>query len=95
VLFELANELNRTRAPATATLLKSLADTLGVLQQAPRAYLQSGSGLAEADIAARIAARDAAKQARNFGLADQIRQELLGQGIALKDSASGTTWVKA
>ena len=52
-------------------------------------------GVAEADIAARIAARDAAKKARDFALADQIRQELLAQGIALKDSAAGTTWVKA
>ena len=95
VLFELANELNRTRAPDTAALLKALGATLGVLQQAPRVYLQSGSGVDEADIAARIAARDAAKKARDFALADQIRQELLAQGIALKDSASGTTWVKA
>ncbi len=94
VLFELANEVNRTRSPETAALLKALAGTLGVLQQTPRAFLQAGSGLAEADIAARIAARDAAKKARDFALADQIRQELLAQGIALKDSASGTTWVK-
>jgi cysteinyl-tRNA synthetase len=95
VLFELANESNRTRSLDTAALLKALGGTLGVLQQVPRAYLQSGSGLAEADIAARIAARDAAKKARDFALADQIRQELLAQGIALKDSASGTTWVKS
>ncbi|MES2991946.1 MAG: cysteine--tRNA ligase [Pseudomonadota bacterium] len=95
VLFELANELNRTRSSDTAALLKALGATLGVLQLAPRAYLQAGSGLDEADIAARIAARDAAKKARDFALADQIRQELLAQGIALKDSAAGTTWVKA
>jgi cysteinyl-tRNA synthetase len=95
VLFELANELNRTRALDTAALLKALAATLGVLQQSPRTYLQSGSGVDEVDIAARIAARDAAKKARDFALADQIRQELLAQGIALKDSASGTTWVKS
>ncbi len=95
VLFELANELNRTRSPDTAALLKALGATLGVLQLAPRAYLQAGSGLDEADIAARIAARDAAKKARDFALADQIRQELLAQGVALKDSAAGTTWVKA
>ena len=95
VLFELANELNRTRAPATAVLLKSLGRTLGLLQQSARAYLQSGSTLDEASIAARIATRDAAKKARDFALADQIRQELLVQGVALKDSSAGTTWVKA
>ena len=95
VLFELANELNRTRSAATAALLKSLGDTLGVLQQVRRAYLQGGSTLDEARIAERIAARAAAKAARDFVLADQIRKDLLAQGVVLQDSASGTTWVKA
>jgi cysteinyl-tRNA synthetase len=94
VLFELANELNRTRSPQTGTLLKALAGTLGVLQQSPRAWLQSGSGLDEARIAERIGARDLAKKARDFALADRIRAELLAQGIELKDSAPGTVWVK-
>ncbi|HEY9238889.1 MAG TPA: cysteine--tRNA ligase [Burkholderiaceae bacterium] len=95
VLFDLANDLNRTRAPQTAALLKALGATLGALQQPPRTFLQAGSGLAEADIAARIAERDAAKKSRDFARADRIRDELLAQGVALKDSASGTTWVKA
>ena len=94
VLFELANELNRTRSPQTGALLKALAGTLGVLQQSPRAWLQSGSGLDEARIAERIGARDVAKKARDFALADRIRAELLAQGIELKDSAAGTVWVK-
>ncbi len=95
VLFELANEANRTRSPEVAALLKGLAATLGLLQQTPRDYLRAGNTLDEAGIAERIGARDAAKQARDFVLADQIRTALLAQGIALKDTASGTTWVKA
>jgi cysteinyl-tRNA synthetase len=39
-----------------------------------------------------IAQRSAAKANRNFVEADRIRQQLLAQGIVLKDSASGTAW---
>ena len=95
VLFELASELNRTRSAQKASLLRSLGATLGVLQQAPRAYLQGGSAVDEADIDRLIAARAAAKQARNFAEADRIRKQLADMGIELKDSAQATTWVKA
>jgi cysteinyl-tRNA synthetase len=95
VLFDLAGELNRTRSPQTASLLRSLGATLGVLQQEPRAYLQGGSGVDEQAIDTLIAARIAAKQARDFAEADRIRKQLAEMGIELKDSAQGTTWVKA
>ncbi len=95
VLFELAGELNRSRSPQTAALLKGLGRVLGVLQQVPRAYLQGGALLDEARIQQQIEARSAAKRARDFAAADRIRDELAAQGVLLKDSAAGTTWVKA
>ncbi|WP_418132562.1 cysteine--tRNA ligase [Variovorax sp. 375MFSha3.1] len=95
VLFELAGEVNRTKSPETAGLLKALAASLGILQGDPRAFLQAGSTLDDATIQAKIDARAAAKAAKNFAEADRIRQELLEQGIVLKDSPTGTTWAAA
>jgi cysteinyl-tRNA synthetase len=95
VLFDLASEVNRTRSGALAGLLKALGGCLGLLQQDPQSYLQSGTAVSDTDIAQRIAERAAAKAAKNFAEADRIRQELLALGIVLKDSASGTTWEAA
>ena len=95
VLFDLVNEVNRDRSPQRAGLLKALAGVLGILQQEPRAYLQGGSGDDSAWIAERIAARAAAKAAKDFAGADAIRAELSAKGIMLKDGADGTTWVKS
>jgi cysteinyl-tRNA synthetase len=43
-------------------------------------------------VLSQIAARASAKAAKNFAEADRIRQALLAEGVALKDSAAGTTW---
>jgi cysteinyl-tRNA synthetase len=95
VLFELASEVNRSGSAERSGLLKALGGVLGLLQTEPTAYLQSGAGLDEAAIQAQIQARADAKKAKNFAEADRIRNDLLAQGIVLKDSAAGTTWEAA
>ncbi|MOA55747.1 Cysteine--tRNA ligase [compost metagenome] len=53
------------------------------------------AGVDAAAVEAQIAARAAAKAAKDWAEADRIRQALLAQGIVLKDSAAGTTWEAA
>ena len=95
VLFDLASEAHRSRSVEAASWLKALGGLLGILQQDPRGFLQAGAGLSEEAIAQRIAERAEAKRARDFAQADRIRDELAAQGVVLKDSPQGTTWVRA
>ncbi len=98
MLFDLANEVNKTKSPQTAGLLKALAGLLGLLQRAPNLFLQADAGESSGstlDIDALIIARNAAKQAKNYAEADQIRKTLTDAGIVLEDTAQGTIWRRA
>lgn len=104
ILFELAAELNKASGDEKRDLareLKQLAKFLGLLQRDPKSFLQAGGGSAASDndtvaIEAAIEARSDAKQAKDFGKADQIRQELLSKGIVLEDKPGGVTlWRRA
>ncbi|RBI65984.1 cysteine--tRNA ligase [Vreelandella sulfidaeris] len=103
VMFELARELNRAKQeqPGEAAKLggelKQLGAILGLLQQAPQAFLkgtqQQGAPLSESEIEAKIAQRQEAKANKQFAQADAIRDELAALGIILKDSREGTSWI--
>ncbi len=97
VLFDLANEVNKTSAPQLAAQLRALGGTLGLLQREATEFLQGSvvEGLSETQISEQIAARIAAKLSKNYAEADRIRKELLTAGIVLEDSATGTTWRRA
>jgi len=56
-----------------------------------RPTAQAGQ-LTDAQVDALIEERTAAKKARNFARADQIRRELLDRGIILEDTKAGVRW---
>lgn len=101
VLFDLAREINRLKsdnpqaANGLAATLRELAGVLGLLEQDPEQFLQSGAQVDEAEVAeieALIAQRNEARATKNWALADQARDRLNELGIVLEDGAGGTIW---
>ena len=92
-LFELANRAQAQKSAAMSRQLKKLGAILNILQSDPEAFLKgSTEGLDEAAIEEAIAARAAAKKAKDYAKADEIRKHLAQMGVMLTDTPQGTTW---
>jgi cysteinyl-tRNA synthetase len=97
VLFDLANEVNKTGSSRGTALMRALGSVLGLLQQNSQQYFQD-DGLAgdpaftPERIEHLIQQRLIARANRNYIEADSIRRELLEAGIMLEDGPQGTTW---
>lgn len=95
VLFELANEVNKTNSAELAGCLKALGGIIGLLQRDPQEFLQGGSvsdGLSNEEIESLIAQRKQARAEKNWAESDRIRDLLNAENIILEDGAGGTTW---
>jgi len=93
-LHELRSEAAKG-AKAAAACLKASAQMLGLLQLPAaewRDWRPAALAIDEARVTSLIAARNAARKAKNFAEADRIRDELAAMRIELKDSKDGTTW---
>ena len=96
VLFELANEVNKTNSAELAGCLKALGGIIGLLQRDAVEFLQGGQtvsdGLSNDEIDALIAQRKQARADKNWAESDRIRDLLQAENIILEDSAGVTTW---
>ena len=76
--------------------LRAGAQALGLLQQDAEAWFRwapaGSSGPTDAEIEAAIAARQAARKAKDFKESDRIRDDLKAKGVILEDGPKGTTW---
>jgi cysteinyl-tRNA synthetase len=91
VLHELRREINRTKSAELAGLMKVLAGTIGLLQDAPSQFVQGSTSSGEMDIDALVAERNQAKKDKNFARSDEIRKALDEAGILLEDKPGGVT----
>ena len=88
----------RTLTRLRRDLLKC-GETLGLFQREPATFLRARrdrqcarKGIDAAAVEAQIQERAAARAAKDFARADEIRRTLHGRGIELMDGANGTTW---
>ena len=92
-LHALRSEAARGAKPAAACL-KASARLMGLLDLGPEAWKAWRPATLATDdkkIEGLVAARNAARKAKNFKEADRIRDELTAMGIQLKDSKDPTT----
>ena len=106
LVFDRVRDLNRAldaddRPTVTAARreIGRVGQTLGLMDATPNAILeawrnhgQARSGLNDAEIQQKIDERLAARKAKQYQRADEIRGWLQERGIVLEDTASGTIW---
>ncbi len=79
---------SRAFAQALSDKIQSLCDILGIITEKKEELL-------DADIEELIEERQAARKAKNFARADEIRNLLLEKGIMLEDTREGVKWKRA
>ena len=80
-----AGQLAPGDAAAARAFLREADGVLGVLPEGADASL-------EAEVEAKIAARQDARKRRDFAASDAIRDELASRGILLEDTPQGVRW---
>ena len=96
VIFELVKFANTHVSEASsAEFVNTVFDTLKELSDIMGLIVVKKEEILDADIEALIQERQEARKAKNFARADEIRDQLLEQGIVLKDTREGVKWTRA
>jgi cysteinyl-tRNA synthetase len=93
-LHELRTKAAKRNTGACGSL-KASAQLIGLLQQTAvqwGSFRPASVAIDENKVTALIAARNAARRAKNFQESDRLRDVLAKMGVVLKDTKDGTTW---
>ena len=74
------------------TALARADEVLGVLNPDPWRSDEADDGLSDEAISGLVAERDEARANRDWARADEIRDQLLGEGIVIEDARDGSRW---
>ena len=95
-IFELVKFANTHSGEASsAEFIKTVKDEIISLSDILGLLVDKKEDNLDAEIENLIAERQAARKARNFKRADEIRDQLLAQGIILEDTREGVKWKRA
>jgi cysteinyl-tRNA synthetase len=94
-IFEMVKLANITVKEGSKEYAQTLLETLEKLCDILGIITEKEEELLDADVEALIEERQAARKAKNFARADEIRDELAAQGIILKDTREGVKWTRA
>lgn len=95
-IFDLVKFINSNiNENSSKELIKAASDELTELTGVLGLDISEEKGLLDDDIQALIEERNAARKAKNFARADEIRDSLKAQGIILEDTKDGVKWHKA
>jgi cysteinyl-tRNA synthetase len=94
-IFEMVKLANITVKEGSKEYAQTLLDTLEKLCDILGIITEKEEELLDADVEALIEERQAARKARDFARADEIRDQLAEQGIILKDTREGVKWTRA
>ncbi len=96
VIFELVKYANtNVSGENTRAFVRTVRDEILELGDVLGLILEKKEEILESDIEKLIEERQAARKAKNFARADEIRNQLLEKGIVLLDTREGVKWKKA